>query len=261
MSKDTVPGTTRTAAGRVLSVLDAFGQHNSELSLTDISRRAGLTLTTTHRLVGELLAWGALEREDTGQYRIGSRILELASLSPRGLKFRELALPYLANLHTHTRTPVHLAIQDNREIIYVESLRAQKVQLPTNRLGGRMPLHVTAPGLVLLAYADPQVQDEMLEGPLEALTERTVTDPEAIRRMLPDIRRQRVAISREQVMMTAGGVASPVFLEDGSVVAAVGTIVPLQHIEPRNLIPAVIATARDVSRAVASAGGTSTRVT
>ena len=90
---------TRTnAAGRLLAVLDAFGPEQRALSLSEIARRAGLSLSTAHRLVCELAKWGALERDQNGRYSIGLRMLELAALCPRGLGLREAAFPYLDEL-------------------------------------------------------------------------------------------------------------------------------------------------------------------
>ncbi|WP_205413227.1 helix-turn-helix domain-containing protein [Amycolatopsis ruanii] len=83
-----------TAAGRLL---DAFTPGRSLLTLSKISRRAGLSLTTAHRLAGELMNWGAHERDDDGRYRIGLHLLELAALVPRGLELRELAQPFLSS--------------------------------------------------------------------------------------------------------------------------------------------------------------------
>ena len=72
----------RTALGRALSVLNAFGPQHRLLSLSEIARRADLTLPTTHRLVSELVTWGALERHPSGHYFLGLRLLELAALAP-----------------------------------------------------------------------------------------------------------------------------------------------------------------------------------
>jgi len=257
MSSDPSAGSKRTAADRVLSVLDAFGPHNTELSLTEISRRADLTLTTTHRLVGELTKWGALERDEALQYRIGPRILELASLSPSGLEFRELALPHLVNLHNYTNTPVHLSVRKGLELIYVESLRTRMAHVSSNRIGGRMPLHATSPGLVLLAYADPQVQGEVLSRPLQAFTESTRTDPEELRRVLSDIRNQGSAITRHQVTLDSAGIAAPIFAPNRTVTAAVGTVLSLDHTEPHVVLPAVVTTARQISEALAKRSRTS----
>ena len=72
-----------SAAGKVLAVLGAFGRGHEQLTLTQVARRAGLALSTTHRLVRELAEWGALERGEDGQWHIGLRLWEVASVSPR----------------------------------------------------------------------------------------------------------------------------------------------------------------------------------
>jgi DNA-binding IclR family transcriptional regulator len=73
----------RSVAARLLAILDSFSAAHAELTLTEISRRTGLAVTTTHRLVGQLHALGALERDEYGRYSIGARLRELARLSTR----------------------------------------------------------------------------------------------------------------------------------------------------------------------------------
>ena len=110
-----------TAAQRTLAILGAFDEGHRLLTLSEISRRAGLSLSTAHRLVGELHVWGALARSTEGRYAIGMRILELGSLEPRGLHLREVALPYFRDLQIATNANVHLSVLDGHDTVYVES--------------------------------------------------------------------------------------------------------------------------------------------
>src|SRR5947208_958286 len=71
----TTPG--RSVTSRPLAVLDAFSASSPRLSLSEIAGRAGLPLTTAHRLLGELTAWGALSRRTDGRYEIGRRLWDL----------------------------------------------------------------------------------------------------------------------------------------------------------------------------------------
>src|SRR3954471_18156830 len=200
-------GGAATAAGRVLAVLSAFGPTHPSLTLSEISRRSGLTLTTTHRLVGELRQWGGLERGPDGRYAIGLRLLELGALAPHGLQLRELALPYLDDLHQATRANVHLAVRDGADVVYVEALRARGAIRILSRLGGRWPLHATGTGRVLLAFAPPEVQEEVLHRPLHRFTTETVTDPAQLRRILADVRRTGVAVCENQLTADAPALA------------------------------------------------------
>jgi DNA-binding IclR family transcriptional regulator len=72
------PEDGRSVAARVLAILYAFSPDHEDLSLRQIVARSGLPPTTAHRLIGELCAWGALERDANGLYRIGRRLRDVA---------------------------------------------------------------------------------------------------------------------------------------------------------------------------------------
>jgi DNA-binding IclR family transcriptional regulator len=240
-----------TAASRTLAVLGAFGPEHCSLSLSEISRRAGLSLTTTHRLVGELREWGALERGSDGRYGIGLRLLELGALAPHGLQLREKALPFLDDLHHATRANVHLAVRDGHDAVYVEALRARGAVPVLSRLGGRWPLHATGTGQVLLAYADPAVQEEVVSSPLRRFTANTITDVAQLRKTLAEVRRTGVAIAENQLPpVGALALAVPVRGASDEVVAALGVTVQQGSVKSQSLIPVLAATARGISRAL-----------
>ncbi|WP_405824282.1 IclR family transcriptional regulator [Streptomyces sp. NBC_01390] len=242
--------TTRSAPDRLLSVLSAFDHEHPALTLTDISRRAGLTLTTTHRLVGALTEWGALERDEAGVYHVGLRLWEVAALAPRGLALRQIALPYLEDLYEATHENVQLAVRDGGEVVYIEWLSGRSAVGVHIRVGARWPLHATGVGLALLAHSDPALQQEYSEGPLAAFTPHTITDPAALRRVLAEVRRTGVAVSSRQVTDDALSVAAPVHGPGRSVIAAVSVVVPRTDAQVPVLVPAVRLAARGISRAL-----------
>jgi len=240
----------RTALGRALAVLDAFGPQHRLLSLSEIARRADLTLPTTHRLVSELVAWGALERHRSGQYFLGLRLLELAALAPRGLQLREAAFPYLDDLHQATHANVHLGVRDGHEVVYVETMRSRVSAQISSRVGDRWPLHVSGTGLVLLAYADHTLQDEVLSAPLARYTPKTIVDPHELRRILADIRRTGVVIAHDQISMHAVAVAAPVRGPRNDVIAAISAVVATNETPLNRLAATLTDTAQAISHAL-----------
>ncbi|MER6565740.1 IclR family transcriptional regulator [Streptomyces sp. NPDC001093] len=240
----------RSAAERLLAVLAAFDHEHPALSLTDISRRAGLSLTTAHRLAGALTAWGALERDASGTYHVGLRLWEVAALAPRGLGLRQLALPYLEDLYEATHENVQLAVRDGTEVVYIEWLSGRSAVGVHIRVGARWPLHATGVGLVLLAHAGPDLQEEYCTGPLAAFTPYTITDPRRLRRTLAEVRRSGAAVSERQVTEDALSVAAAVHGPGGDVVAAVSVVVPRAGAQVPALAPAVRLAARGISRAL-----------
>ena len=242
----------RSQAGKALDVLGAFRAEEPELTLSGISRRSGLPLTTAHRVVRELADWGALERGPGGAYHIGLRLWEVASLAPRGLRLREVALPAMEDLYEATHENVQLAGRQELEVVYVERLAARAAVPVLTRVGGRFALHATGVGLVLLAFAPAGVQEQVLAGPLEKWTELTITDPGQPRRVLAEVRRQDYAVSDRQVTMDALSVAAPVRGPEDEVVSALSLVVHSEGAQPAALAAPIRAAARGISRALGS---------
>ncbi|MEU6292071.1 IclR family transcriptional regulator [Streptomyces sp. NPDC046988] len=259
-----LPRSTPTAPERLLSVLGAFDHEHPALSLTEISRRAGLSLTTAHRLVRALTRWGALERDASGVYHVGLRLWEVAALAPRGLALRQVALPYLEDLYEATHENVQLAVRDGGEVVYIEWLAGRSSVGVHIRVGARWPLHATGVGLALLAHGEPEFQEAYRAGPLASFTPYTITDPGLLRRVLAEVRRTGAAVSDRQVTDDALSVAAPLYGPDGKVTAAVSVVVPHAGARVPTLVPAVRVAARGISRALgwrpqAAAGGRGTR--
>ena len=146
----------RSVISKVVALLDAFTPASPELSLNELAALTGLPVSTTYRLASELVAWGGLERVEGGGYRIGLRLWEIGSLAPRGETLREVALPFMHDLYEATHENVHLAVLDGTEALYVEKLSGRRAMPVRTRRGGRLPLHATAVGKVLLAYGPEQ---------------------------------------------------------------------------------------------------------
>ncbi|MFT4307007.1 MAG: IclR family transcriptional regulator [Microbacterium sp.] len=253
MSEDArgAESTRITAAGRALAVLDVFGTSRLPLSTAEISRRSGLSMTTTHRLLHELLDWGAVTRVDDGRYELGTKLFELATASSPALRLRESALPALLRLHRLLRVAVvHLSIREGSDSVYVEALRSARSGIRSNRMGGRMPLHVTSPGRVLLAYADARLTEEYLRGPLASYTRFTETDPDVLRTELDLIRATQVSVTARQVTETTGGVAAPVYDDQDRVVGSVGVVLALTGHHLEDYLDPVRTAATQISRAL-----------
>src|SRR6185503_1831441 len=140
------------------------------MTLSELARQAGLPLSTAHRLLGELVEWGAVERTDSGYYRIGLRLWELGSLAPRSQGLRERALPFLEDLSRITGENVQLAVREGAELVFVERIAGTGAVPVLTRVGGRFALTATGVGLVLLAHAPVEVQEEVLGSPIERYT-------------------------------------------------------------------------------------------
>lgn len=243
-----------TSTQRALAVLDCFSTRSPVLTLSEIARKLGRPISSTHRQLGELTRWGALERDERGRYQVGLHLWEIGSLAPRSNDLRHAALPFMEDLYEVTHENVQLAVLDVAEVVYVERLFSHHATPIVARPGRRLPWHVTAVGRVLLAYSDPALVNELLARPLERYTELTVTDPAELRRELAKIRRAGHAITVRQMETMSVSVAAPVSGPAG-VVAALSVIVPARGADARRFVPAVRTAARGISRQLGAPTG------
>ena len=249
-AEDPRPGATGSVLLRALRLFGAFDPEHPALRLSDIARRSGLPLSTVHRMVGDLAAWGALERDSTGRYHVGLRLWELAALAPRGQGLRERALPYLEDLSQVTHENVQLAVREGTELVFVERIAGSRAVPVLTRVGGRFALTATGVGLVLLAHAPQEVQRTVLAAPIPRFTGHTVTDPRALGRILADVRANGFAVSDRQVTDDAVSVAAPIQGPSGTVIAAVSLVVRHGSVPVHALSPLVRSSARAISRAL-----------
>jgi DNA-binding IclR family transcriptional regulator len=238
----------RSVISKVVALLDAFNPTTPELTLNDLAQVTGLPVSTTYRLASELVAWGGLERVDGGGYRIGLRMWEIGSLAPRGETLRDVALPFMTDLYEATRENVHLAVLEGTDVLYVEKLTGRRAIPVRTRRGGRLPLHATAAGKVLLAHAPESLFRETVAAGLRRYTAHTIIAPGHLRRALTEIRRTGIGYAREELTVGSLSVAAAVLDADGAAVGALSVTLRSGRGDLRRLGPAVRTAAISVSR-------------
>ena len=238
--------------GRVAALLGAFTAVAPELGLAALARRSGLPLTTVHRLAAQLVAVGALERDPaSGRYRVGVRLWEVGALAPRAHGLRQVALPFLEDLYEATHENVQLSVLDGVEALCVERFSGRSAVQLVGRAGGRLPLHASAGGQVLLAHAGAECLDAVLAAGLTRFTARTPATEHALRGALATIRRDGVVVCDRQLDDRSVAVAAPVYA--GEEVVAALSVVFDAGTSATPLVPAVRAAARGISRTLLTA--------
>jgi len=240
-----------SVVSRALALLYAFDDQHRRLNLTELARRAGLPLATVHRLTSELVAGGALVRRPDGEYVVGRKLWDVGLLAPVQTGLRQLASPFLNDIHAATLATVHLAVRERTQVLYLERVSGRASVPVVSRVGSRLPLHATGVGKVLLAHAPGDVLDQVLAS-LTRLTPYTVTQPERLRRQLEKVRSDGYATTTEEMTLGACSVAVPVRAPDGAVVAAVGIVVPSLRRDRTRLVAALQVAAQGITRSLAS---------
>ncbi|MGJ9412861.1 IclR family transcriptional regulator [Aeromicrobium sp. CF4.19] len=240
------PGVSVTS--RVLAILGAFDERHRALTLTAIARRAEVPLPTAHRLVGELVAGGALARPASGEYVVGRRLWDVGLLAPVEAGLRRVAEPFLHDIHAATRATVHLAVRDGGEVLYLERMSGRASVPVVSQIGSTLPMHCTGVGKVLLAHAPEEVRWEVLRS-LARVTRYTITQPGLLQQQLDRVRRDGFATTTEEMSLGACSVAVPVW-RDEEVVAAIGVVAGSLKRDRSRLVAALQVAAQGIGRSL-----------
>lgn len=235
---------------RVVKVISAFDADHPSKNVADIARRAGLPMSTTYRLVHDMLGEGLLQRSENGDLQLGIRLWELASRGSSVLTLREAALPFMEDVHAIVHQHTTLGVLDSGDLLYVERLSAKSSAISIARIAGRLPIYACSSGLVLLAYSPMAFQNDVLTRPMRRYTNDTITDPNELRRHLADIRIHGYAVMGGLIVAESSGIAVPIYGPFNDVIAALSVIVPIGEENVRATVPVLKTAARGISRAM-----------
>jgi DNA-binding IclR family transcriptional regulator len=238
----------RTVSSRLLQVLFSFDRTHTRMTLAELTRATGMAHATVRRLVVELVAAGALQHGDDGQLSVGVRLWQLGTLAPMAEPLRMIAKPFMDDLNTALRQHVQLAVLDGNQALVIERLSEPHAVGLASGVGGPLPLHCSGVGKVLLSAAEPDLIDAVLSRPLRKFTERTLLDPDRLRRDLAESRQTGTAIVRGELTDGADSVAARVMNSEGRVVAAVSVVVASGTVRPAAVLPAVVTSGLAISR-------------
>ena len=240
-----------SSLSRALALLDVFSPEAPELSIRELARRSGTPRSTTHRLVQELVAWGALERGVNG-VRLGVKLFELGTMAPTQATLTEAASPFLHTLNEVTRLTANLAIRDGSGIVYLAKISSSTLRVPHTRLGGRGLLHATGLGKAILAHSGEEVFLDLLRNSLQSLTRHTITDGNRLRRELARVRKEGLAYDVEESQDGLFCVAAPILRPDGRTLAAVSVTGATALSQAERFAPVVMATSASIAKRLTS---------
>jgi DNA-binding IclR family transcriptional regulator len=254
------PPTVETGVGvldRAVAIIEAVGSGSRTFS--EIAEATGLARSTAHRLLKALEAQGLVSFDAGFGYRLGPRLVRLASAAMRELPLRDLARPALERLASVTRETAQLFVRSGDERLCIDVVESESELRTIVPVGASLPLTAGSAGKVIMAWAPDR---ERLLGQLRPFTERT-PGVDRLRRQLAATHRRGWAESSGEREPGVASVSAPVFGAAGSVLAAVSVSGPAQRLglrPGRQYAPAVVAAARDIEETIRASLGQGSRV-
>lgn len=216
---------------RAAMILDALSLNPRGMSIKGLSAELDLPKGTVYRLLSSLIHFG-FARKDPGtrSYYLGFKLAELGHRLLNQFDIRMEARPELERLADQTRETVHLAILNQKDVVYIDKIESSSGGIGlkmASTIGLRVPAHATSVGKVLLAELSEEALDALLgEEDLAGLTDRTITRLPDLKEHLEWVRVQGFALDDEENEQGIRCVAAPIRHESGQTVAAVSISTP-----------------------------------
>lgn len=191
---------TVQSVDRALNILETLSKRDS-MSLMELSEETRLHKATAHRLVNTLLANGYIEKDPfTKRYSVSLKLVELGNHRIQNIDFLNIAKSMIQQLALELNQTVHLVIENNDEILYIDkhSANNQDIRMKS-KIGQTAPMHCTAVGKTLLAArTNTEITEYWENNTITAFTPHTIVDLKTFLKEIEEVRRLRYAMDNEE---------------------------------------------------------------
>lgn len=207
---------------RAFEILDFF-QEESEMGISNIAEKMGLSKSTVYGLVNTLVKYNYLEQDDiTKKYRLGLKLFEMGTIVESRMDIRREANSYCNMLSEKYGLTVHLATHYEGEVVYLEKYAQRDFIIVYSQVGKRAPMTCTGVGKAMLAYLDQDYIDRyILSKPFPVKTVNSISNERQLTKSLVSVRKTGYALDDEEIALGLKCVAAPIFKQGGKVIAAI----------------------------------------
>lgn len=242
-----VPG---RAYRRTLSLLEALSEEPEGIPAMEMLRRLSIPKTSFFLMLQHCREHGFVSTAD-GVVRPGPSLVRAAFALVESFTLRRVARPILESLSRETGQDVYLGTRNGDHALYIDVAEHPGAVHVNIARGTPRPLHATAIGKLLLAYAPTPVIDAFLATRrLASVTKRTIVDAEVLAPVLRQVRACGYAVSDGEAIEGITAVAVPIFQGD-EVVAGISMAWPggVATADVEGLVERMRATARRIEDA------------
>lgn len=241
------------SVSKALMLLESLNAADEPAGVSALARTTGMPKSTAFRLLAYLEESGFVERSGKA-YRLGRRLFELGNnvdyCQPDGV--RNIALPFMTDLHARTGMTVHLGVLEGNDVVYLEKIHGLRTAPVGTVVGGRAPASCSALGKAILAHSDGNTVRQVATSGLASRTQYSVRHPGLLLQQLQDTRRTGISYDREESQLGISCVASPVLVR-GLPVAALSVSGPTRPVPAETHAGLVRQAAAEISRRLVAA--------
>ena len=227
------------------------------VTYSEIIKDADLPRSSVHRILKDLTSLDYFNYDPTTKRYFGSlRFAALGAQVMANFRLRDRIHPFLLELQHDTQHTANLGILDGTRGVFVDKVESRDFGIKLfSEIGKPFPLHCTSLGKILLAFSPASTTEKLLEQPLKAETDKTITSPEALRKELSRVVRQGYALDDEEITRGIVCVAGPVFDFDKHLLGAISIAFPAYLKHDRGIEPEIAAIKTYAASVSKSLGG------
>jgi IclR family transcriptional regulator, acetate operon repressor len=226
------------SVARALTLLEIIADLGGEAALTQIAAKAGLNVSTCHHLLSTLVAKGYVARvPDRRSYALGARLIYLSHVCLRHVDLPRRAQPFVEKVNAATGETVHLAVLQADSVFKLLIREARHaVRVDSSSMGKSDAVHATATGKAILAWLPEDDMRRIVSAQgMKKLTNKTITDLDALVEELRSVRREGVAMDREEFLQGVICVAAAIRDRNGTVVGSIGASIPAMRADDQHI--------------------------
>lgn len=243
---------TLSSVTNALRILRLFSNERKELSFTEIRHLIQLPKSTTHRLISSLVREGFLTRNPKNRkYRLGLTILKLGGVIFSHRELYNEAVPIAKKLSKSLDETTHICFIENKEVTYLFRIESNNPDRLLTQIGRKNPIHCTSEGLCIIAFQSKRIIDRFIHSPHYAYTPKTLTEPDALRNCLKQIRKDGYFVAEDMYYENYTSIAAPIRDYTGLVVSSLSIIGHSSRIKEKGvelIIEKLTNSAKNISR-------------
>lgn len=237
---------------RAIIIIETLAKSRQEMSLTELSNEVGWPKSTVHGLVSTLRDYHYVDQSSiTGKYKLGIHLFELGNIVGRSWDISSIAKPHMQKMSQILGETVQLGTKSNGEVLYLDKIDSNQMLRIVSEIGGRLPMHCSGLGKVLLAYSSNlEIQKIIAQKGIHPRTLKTIVTKEELEKELQRIRKAGYAVDDQEIMDGLRCVAAPIFDGNNKVLYAISVSGHCQNMQGQHfeeIIEILTKTAKSIS--------------
>ena len=207
---------------RAIDIIEKIAFAKKNISIRDLAAETGYSKSSIHRILKTLIAKGFISKNFNDSYALGAKFLVLKSVRNIYESYTEILAPIAEEVVATTNQTALVNVLDGDKGLCIYKHEPKAAIKFVTEIGMHIPLVAGASGKILMAFAPPEVQERIYGSGLIHYSRNTIMDMDALRAHMEKIKKDRLAISREEFQENAFSVSVPIFFPNGQLLSQYG---------------------------------------